>query len=158
VFSRFSTFWRASGCREVSPAIDSAGDTDYYTTEDEIRCRILPLIYPWNGPLRKYHPIVGPLPSNRTKAKTLRAYCRCQAAPEQTPKKTLDAMWMLPSNSPRTDPKENATFAHQRVFGTDPKEKAIPLMLCRCCKATAPEPTPKKTPPLHSNCRPSPSN
>jgi hypothetical protein len=48
-----------------------------------------------------------------------------------------------------TDLKEN-TFAHQRVLGTDPKEKATPL-LCRC-------PTPKKTPPLHSNCRPSPSN
>jgi hypothetical protein len=41
-----------------------------------------------------------------------------------------------------TDRKEN-TFAHQRVLGTDPKEKATPL-LCHC-------PTPKKTPLLHSN-------
>jgi hypothetical protein len=37
--------------------------------------------------------IVVPLPSNRTKAKTLPPYCRCQAtAPEQTPKETLDLM------------------------------------------------------------------
>jgi hypothetical protein len=67
-----------------------------------------------------------------------------------------------------TDPKGNATFAHQRVLGTDPKEKPP-----HCC---APKPTTKKMPPLHSNsdhrlatrtqtqpdslsnCRPWPSN
>jgi hypothetical protein len=37
----------------------------------------------------------------------------------------------LPSNSPRTDPNENATFAHQRVLGTDPKEKVTPLLCPR---------------------------
>jgi hypothetical protein len=42
-----------------------------------------------------------------------------------------------------TDRKENTTFSHKRVLGTDTKEKATPLLYR--CPATGPEQTPKKT-------------
>jgi hypothetical protein len=57
------------------------------------------------GVLRSCHPIVVPLPSNRTKEKTPPASCRCQAtAPEQTQSQSQVKVTLRPTISRSVSP------------------------------------------------------